>query len=213
MALDRGARIIPPVRVSARPIVLASASPRRKRLLEQLGLDYRAVPVDVDESAQPTERPEAVARRLALAKAQAVEDSMRATSVILAADTIVTLGGRLLGKPKGADEAREMLRALRGRAHRVITGLAVLIPGLAPVSEAVDTTVWMRNYTDGEIEGFIASGEPLDKAGAYAIQSEKFHPAERVDGCYLNVVGLPMCHVRRALAGAGIPIDARPADF
>jgi MAF protein len=180
-------------------LVLASASPRRRELLTALGVPFTGRAADVPEELPPHVPAPVLAEELALAKARAVaREEPRA--VVLAADTIVVLDGRPLGKPADAEEARQMLRALRGRAHEVVTGVAVMAPGgVARTAHAV-TRVVMRCYTDAEMEEYIASGDPFDKAGAYAIQHPVFRPVARVEGCYCNVVGLPLWTVRRLLA-------------
>ena len=119
--------------------------------------------------------------------------------VVLGADTVVVLDDAILGKPADAAEATAMLAALRGRAHRVLTGVALAVGGEIAWSSVVETTVWMRAYSADEVERYVRSGKPLDKAGAYGIQDADFHPVERIEGCFSNVVGLPICEVRRAL--------------
>jgi septum formation protein len=121
--------------------------------------------------------------------------------VVLAADTVVVLDDRILGKPANDAAAIEMLTALRGRHHRVMTGVALAVAGEIRWSGAVETTVWMRTYGDDDIDRYIRSGKPRDRAGAYGIQDADFRPVERIDGCLANVVGLPLCHVRQALTG------------
>lgn len=121
-------------------------------------------------------------------------------SVVLAADTVVVLDGTILGKPVDDVEATAMLAALRGRAHRVLTGVALAVAGEIAWSSVVETRVWMRAYDADDVERYVRSGSPLDKAGAYGIQDRDFRPVERIEGCYANVVGLPLCEVRRALA-------------
>jgi MAF protein len=187
-------------------IQLASASPRRLELLQLTGLEVRVTAADVDERRLRGEDPEAMTRRLALAKARAVDSK---GGLVLGADTVVVDGTEVLGKPKNYDEAREMLEALRGRSHRVITSIAIIDPdsGL----ELVDTcksNVPMRQYSDSELEHFLANGGPLDKAGAYAIQDKSFVPVDKdqMKDCFANVMGLPLCHVARNL-----PVAA-PAD-
>ena len=194
------------------PVILASKSPRRRELLKQLGIDCRVVDAQVNESPRPSESPRELALRLSLAKARAVSARDAGGEVVLAADTIVALDERILGKPRDEKDARRMLRSLRDRAHRVITAIAILGPSGPPSVQGVETSVWMRDYSDQEIGAFIASGEALDKAGAYAIQSQSFHPAARTEGCYLNVVGLPLCHVHRALLAMGIAPGRHPMD-
>ncbi|HUU63803.1 MAG TPA: Maf family nucleotide pyrophosphatase [Dehalococcoidia bacterium] len=190
-------------------LVLASASPRRRELLFALGLDFEAVAPPGDEalpaSAEDVER---VVERLALKKAEAISGA-KGPQTVVAADTIVVHDGTILGKPRDAEEARDMLCRLRGGEHIVITGVAVLSGGHSYVGHAT-TTVTMRRYSDDEIAAYIASGDALDKAGAYGIQDRYFKPAERVDGCYLNVVGLPLCTLAGMLREAGVPLRARP---
>jgi MAF protein len=164
-------------------------------LLACLGLSFRVVVPDVDEdvpsaaNATPEEMAEALAQAKALSVAQREPDGL-----VLAADTLVVDGDMVLGKPRDAAEAAAMLRRLRDREHRVITGLALVDagrPNLSPVDH-ITTAVRMRLYGDEEIETYIARGEPFDKAGAYAIQDQAFHPVASYDGCYCNVVGLPL---------------------
>ncbi len=195
------------------PVILASKSPRRQELLEQLGIDCRVVDAQVNESPRPNESPRELALRLSRAKAQAISVRDAGGEVVLAADTIVALDERILGKPRDEEDARRMLRSLRDRAHRVITAIAILGPSGPPSVQGVETSVWMRDYSDQEIGAFIASGEALDKAGAYAIQSQSFQPVARTEGCYLNVVGLPLCHVHRALLAMGIAPGRHPMDI
>jgi septum formation protein len=189
-------------------LVLASTSPRRRELLALGGWMFHVRPADVDETPRPGEAPGTYVVRLARNKARAcasttlgmAADPSRAGTLVVAADTCVALDGDLLGKPDGMAEAGNMLRRLRGRVHQVYTGVAVLRPadGLL-VSELCTTQVPMRDYRDEEIEAYVASGDPLDKAGAYAIQHAAFHPVESLAGCYASVMGLPLCHLTRAL--------------
>jgi MAF protein len=177
------------------PVVLASASPRRRELLSSFGIPLIVNAAGIDESfLGRQELPEEVARRLALSKARFVADRNTLELPILGADTIVSLDGRILGKPKTRTEARQMLRALCGRSHQVITGVAVIEPiSRRVLVEHQGSNVMMRRYSETEIEAFIATGEAMDKAGAYAIQDATFHPVASVAGCYSNVMGLPMC--------------------
>ncbi len=188
-------------------VILASASPRRQELLAYLGLPYQVVPAAVDEStsaADPAQAVMDVARRKARAVATARPDP---AAIIVAADTVVVLDGQVLGKPADAADARRMLRELRDRWHEVVTGVVVR-RGDQEWADAVVARVHMRAYTDAEIEAYIARGEPFDKAGAYAIQDPAFDPADAVAGCWMTVVGLPLCALHRLLARAG----ASPAD-
>jgi MAF protein len=189
---------------------LASASPRRRLLLPLLGLPVAVEPTDTDERPLAGESGRVLASRLALAKARAV-GAGRANEVTIGSDTVVVLGASQLGKPVDAAEALTMLRALRGRTHTVITAIA-LVAGSATVQGTVETSVTMRNYSDAEIEAYVESGQPADKAGAYAIQDLDFSPVASLAGCYLNVVGLPLCEVQRGLRRLGVPLPDEPLD-
>jgi nucleoside triphosphate pyrophosphatase len=183
--------------------VLASASPRRRDLLTQAGYDFEVVPSSVDEESITANRPEALARRIAQTKAEDVA-MLRPGKVVLAADTIVVLRGEVLGKPRDAREARQMLGRLRDRRHRVITAVCVIAPGKRTQVDHVVTRVAMRPYAQDEVEAFIASGSPFDKAGGYAVQDADFAPVAAFDGCYCNVLGLPLWTAIRLLREAGI---------
>lgn len=190
--------------------ILASGSPRRRELLTDLGIPFTVVKSDIDETQRPGEDPIAYARRLSREKAAAVHAQIASAGdplIVIAADTVVIdADGVVLGKPADAGEARAMLTRLRGRAHTVCTGLTVLrqIDGQIDLeTRDVRTRVWMRAYTDAEIEAYIASGDPFDKAGGYAIQHPGFHPVERIEGSYSNVVGLPVETLRDLLAALG----------
>lgn len=199
-------------------LILASSSPRRRELLSALGLAFTVVKPDIDETQRPGESPLDYVRRLSREKAARVAAQISQPAAVLAADTSVVLGadtlgideqGEVLGKPAGAEEARRMLERLRGRVHQVCTAitLAVIQPGqpLTLLTEVARTDVLMRPYTDAEIAAYIATGDPFDKAGGYAIQHPVFRPVERIEGCFSNVVGLPVCTLRNALAGIGWP--------
>lgn len=185
-------------------LVLASASPRRSELLRALGLPFTVEPADLDE-VEAGDLVEA-ARGLALDKARAVARRLAAPSdtpaVVLAADTIVAFDGESLGKPADAGAARAMLQQLCGGSHEVITGVAVVHRN-REASEAVVSRVTMRDYADEEVEAFIESGEPFDKAGGYAIQHADFSPVAGLDGCECAVVGLPLWTARALLAAVG----------
>jgi MAF protein len=172
-----------------------------------LGLEWRAAPQDVPEEQHLLEEPLLGALNVALAKARGVAE-VADGEVILAADTLVVApDGGLLAKPSTPHEARGMLLALRGRAHEVITGVA-LCSGAREWGAAVSTRVHMRAYSNGEIERYVERREPYDKAGGYAVQDAEFSPVEHLEGCYLNVVGLPLCAAARGLETLGISINS-----
>ena len=188
-------------------IILASASPRRRELLSHLRGDFDVVASEVDESLLGSARPQAQARRLAAAKAAEVA-AIYPNAVVLAADTIVVFRGEVLGKPADASDARAMLQKLRGRVHRVITGVAVVAPVRRRPSVAhVVSRVRMRAYTDADIEDTIARGVPFDKAGGYGIQDPVLDPVQDCDGCFCNVMGLPLWTVSDLLSAAGVGVD------
>ncbi|HZU87299.1 MAG TPA: Maf family protein [Anaerolineaceae bacterium] len=181
-------------------LYLASNSPRRRELLSLTGLQFERLSPSIDETPQPGEAPEGYVLRLAREKAQAAVELAPAPGLILAADTSVALEDQILGKPADAAQAREMLRALRGRTHQVYTALALLrMEDDLLWAEVCVSQVQMRAYSEDEMEAYIASGDPFDKAGAYAIQHRDFHPVEHFNTCYANVMGLPLCHLVRAL--------------
>jgi septum formation protein len=182
-------------------IVLASASPRRRELLGHLGVTFDVQPADLDETTEERD-PALAAEELARRKARAVA-AEHPDAVVIGSDTIVVLSGAMLAKPEDAEEARAMLRALCGRAHEVLTGIAVL-HGDASASAVERTRVVMREYSDAEIEDWIGTGEPFDKAGGYAIQAPVFRPVDRIDGCECGVIGLPLWALRTALAQVGV---------
>lgn len=189
----------------ARQLILASASPRRRELLDLLGVSFDTVPADVDETVSGDVRwVEAVPRQLALRKAWAIAERYP-EAVVLAADTVVVLRRRILGKPESADDARRMLRSLRGGWHDVITGVSVASAGTIH-TEAVRTRVKLRSYSLREIEASIERGDVFDKAGGYGIQDARFNPVEACAGCYCNVVGLPLGTVLPLLRDAGVAV-------
>lgn len=198
---------------------LASNSPRRKQLLALTGVPFSVCPVDIDESALPGELPGDYVLRLAREKANAAIRSnaelptASRSKIILTSDTTVADGNLILGKPSDAKHAREMLRSLRGRDHLVYTAISLAdwMDGKI-ITDVCATRVWMRTYSDAEIETYISSGDPFDKAGAYAIQNTTFHPVEKIEGCYACVMGLPVCHVVRALRAFGSGLARSVAD-
>jgi septum formation protein len=182
-------------------LILASASPRRAELLRNAGIEFEVTPAHVPELRQPGEPAEEFVRRLAREKGQAVA-GQQPSRLVLGADTEVVVDGEVLGKPRDADDAERMLRLLSGRSHAVITGVCLLGPGIAD-TRAETTRVSFDVLSDEEISAYIASGEPLDKAGAYAIQGIASRWITRLDGCYFNVVGLPVPLVYRMLREHG----------
>jgi septum formation protein len=179
-----------------RPLILASQSPRRRELLATAGIPFIVRAREVEEIRSPGEPPEAYARRLARAKAEAAWEDR--AEIVLGADTIVVLDQEVLEKPRDAADARAMLRRLAGREHTVVTGICLRHPGGAHVDSSA-TRVRFAPLTDTEIDAYVASGEPMDKAGAYAIQGLASKFVERVEGCYFNVIGLPLSQVYRYL--------------
>ena len=177
-------------------VVLASRSPRRQDLLARAGIPFLVRPADVDETPIEGEDPVEHVRRLARAKADAVPAAPG--EIVLAADTVVVVDGRIFGKPADALDAAAMLRMLSGRDHLVITGICLRAGDDTLVDEEI-TRVWFDPLTDGEIRDCVASGEPADKAGAYAIQGLASKFISRIEGCYCNVMGLPVAKVHRQL--------------
>ncbi|MBI4336612.1 MAG: septum formation protein Maf [Chloroflexi bacterium] len=192
-------------------LVLASASPRRQDLLQALGVPFRTLPSEGQEAPREDgETPEAYASRLALQKAQQVAARI-GQGLVLGADTVVVLDDQVLGKPHSPQEAQDMLKALAGRTHRVITAVAVgnAATGGWRMAHQV-TQVTMRPYTVQEMDAYIGAGGPFDKAGGYAVQDPVFRPVERVEGCYLNVVGLPLCTVADLMQQFGLRPRPQP---
>ena len=183
-------------------LILASQSPRRRALLAGLGVLFDADAADVDETPLPGERPDALACRLCQAKAAAVA-ARHPEAAILAADTMVALDHTLLGKPVDADEATAMLRLLRGRTHQVYTAVCLAQDGNL-VARLSISDVTMRRYSDAEIAAYVATGDPLDKAGAYAIQHPIFAPVAAWTGCYASIMGLPLRLVGEMLEDVGL---------
>ena len=192
-------------------LVLASSSPRRRELLAGLGLEFAIRSVEIDESPQPGEAPDDYVIRLAREKAAAAAQNATPGELVLAADTIVALGGELLGKPVDDADARRMLHILAGRSHQVLTGVA-LDTSEGPTRVAVRSTDLCRTrvtfapLSDEEIDWYVATGEPRDKAGAYAVQGLGGLFVERLDGNYSNVVGLPLPTTYRLLRRVGFAV-------
>ncbi len=188
------------------PLILASNSPRRRDLLRQIGVDFSIDPADVDERVLPHELPEGYAVRVAFDKARLA--ALRAgAGIVIAADTIVVVDDEILGKPADASDAERMLKMLSGKVHRVITGLAVMdaATGKALTRTSI-TRVWFRSLAQHEIVSYVASGEPLDKAGAYGIQERGALLVDKIEGCYFNVVGLPLSLVGELLLTFGVDV-------
>ncbi len=184
-------------------LILASASPRRQELLSQLGTPFTVLPADIDERHHAGEAPRDYAMRMSRTKAQHVA-RQHPDAWVLGADTIVTMDNRILGKPKDAADAAAMLSSLSGRVHTVMTSLAVLQHGRAYMAvDTVNTLVHFRHLSESDITGYIATGEPFDKAGAYAIQGHASVFVDRYEGCYTNVVGLPVQRTAAMLRDAG----------
>ncbi|MEW6319941.1 MAG: Maf family protein [Acidobacteriota bacterium] len=179
-------------------LILASRSPRRAELLAAAGIPFEMAAADVDERVLPGESPERHVARLAAEKA-AVVHARLGRGPVLGADTVVVVDDEILGKPVDASEAAAMLGRLSGRGHDVLTGVCLLAAGGERVAEVARTRVWFAPMTRAEIEAYVATGEPMDKAGAYAIQGLASRYVERIDGSYTNVVGLPVAVVYRLL--------------
>jgi septum formation protein len=181
-------------------LILASNSPRRRELLTLGGWTFHLDVADINEDVHPGEEPAAYVERLAREKAQAVLPRSAPGHVIIGADTTVVLDGEILGKPVDAVEARAMLTRLRGRSHQVYTGIAALRAADQTLFSGICLTeVPMRDYSNAEMDAYIASGDPLDKAGAYGIQHPDFQPVVDMRGCYASVMGLPLCHLTALL--------------
>ena len=197
--------------------ILASSSPRRREIISTMIDEFEIIKPDVDETQRADENPLQYVERLSREKAQAVKAQVADNAAILAADTVVILAadtigietnGEILGKPVDAADARAMLQRLRNRPHQVCTAFT-LLNGEQAHTEIVSTTVHMRDYSDAEIDAYIATGDPFDKAGSYAIQHEGFHPVREIEGSYTNVVGLSADEVRAALVSMNIPVKAK----
>lgn len=207
-------------KAKAMRLILASSSPRRRRLLQQIGINFEVMKPQIDESRRPGEALTAYVERLSRQKAAAVIAMLAdEPAIVIAADTIVVLQAdpaamnnhdELLGKPGDADDARRMLKQLRNRRHQVCTAFTVY--KTAPpqtITAHVRTDVYMRDYSDAEIEAYIVSRDPFDKAGGYAIQNQIFRPVARIEGSYTNVVGLPLDELQAALTKLGFSLSPK----
>ena len=184
-------------------VILASASPRRLALLQQIGIEATVCPADFDEVSGSAVQAEDVVLANAVGKCQAVVKIKGDFLPVIAADTVVVAEGVILGKPQNAEDAVEMLKQLSGKTHKVLTGIAVSYAG-EMLAEVCETKVVFRDLTDEEIKNYVATGEPLDKAGAYGIQGKGAVLVEKIDGCYNNVVGLPLTRTQLILAKLGV---------
>lgn len=190
-------------------LILASASPRRQALLQLLGLPFQVMVADVDEDS--ITHPDPAINVVETARLKAITIAARCSdpAIIIASDTTVALDGQMLNKPANGEEVWLMLRALRGRVHQVHTGLVLLHTATRQmITDVATVPVPMRSYSDAEIAAYIATGDPLDKAGGYAIQHPQFQPAPTLSGCYAAVMGFPLCHLTRALRQFGITVEA-----
>ena len=189
-------------------LILASGSPRRRQLLEQIGLTFVVRSSDVDESVSPGLTPAQVVESLSARKGEAVAAEAAPGDLVLSADTVVALDGAILGKPRDRAEAEAMLTALSGRTHQVYTGVTLLQDGRRLTEHEV-TAVTFRPLSPGEIAAYVSTGEPMDKAGAYGIQGLGALLVERLEGDYFNVMGLPLCRLGEMLARFGVrPLEA-----
>jgi len=189
-------------------LILASTSPRRAEILHDAGFSFVVVASAVDETPVPGESPTALVQRLADAKAELAAARAVGPAIILAADTVVTLEGHIFGKPRSSDDARHMLEALSGRTHAVVTGVTLIrLPDAERRSFVESTLVHFAQLSSEEVTRYLATGEPHDKAGAYAIQGRAGRYIPRIEGDYFNVVGLPLARVTQALAELGWSTD------
>ena len=192
----------------AASLTLASSSPRRRELLTELGLPFQVIPSNAPEEPAPGELPADMVQRLSQDKARTVAAGM-SEGYVVGADSTVVLDGRAIGKPEDEAEAREMLRELRGTEHQVTTGLTVIeVATGRSLTDYMTADIVMRDFSDAEMEESIASGTPMDKAGAYAVQDQDFRPARMKSGCYTNVVGLPLCRLTAMLRELGYTLPA-----
>jgi septum formation protein len=195
-------------------LILASSSPRRAEVLRDAGIAFEVCGTQIDEARRPGETAQTMVLRLAEAKARAAASQISTTekeSIVIGADTAVELDGELFGKPRDAGHAREMLAALSGRTHQVVTGIFLLrLPDGATRSAVEGTSVTFAPINHEIIQDYVATGEPLDKAGAYAIQGRAGRYITRIDGCYFNVVGLPLARLHDLLLELGWPDEPDP---
>jgi len=192
-------------------LILASASPRRAQILHDAGLSFAVVSSAIDETPYPSETPQQLVQRLADAKADLVAARAVGPSIIIAADTVVVLEGQILGKPRSTDDARRMLQRFSGRTHSVITGVSLVrLPEILRRQFVETTLVHFAALSSEEISRYLATEEPYDKAGAYAIQGRAGRYIPRIEGCYFNIVGLPLSRTLAALHELGWAEDEEP---
>lgn len=185
-------------------LILASASVRRAEVLRDAGFHFSVLSSAIDETPYPDESPQDLVQRLAVAKGELVAARAVGPAIIIAADTEVTLDGHIFGKPRSSDDARHMLEKLSGRAHAVLTGVALIrLPDAERVTFVETTLVHFAKLDEDEITRYLATGEPHDKAGAYGIQGRAGRYIPRIEGCYFNVVGLPLARLQQALTELG----------
>jgi septum formation protein len=186
--------------MSFKNIWLASASPRRRQILGWTGINFQSISMDIDESVKGSEKGEDYVRRLAIEKAKKAADTLSSEGLVIAADTTVVLGNAIFGKPVDRAEATRMLTSLRNQKHEVITALVIFKKGESSfIAECCISKIQMRNYSDEEIQTYVNTDDPLDKAGAYAIQHPQFDPVINFQGCFASVMGMPLCHLERNL--------------
>lgn len=187
-------------------IILASASPRRKELLKKIGLKFKVEPSNYEENMSPESEPDELAKSLSLEKAKLVAKNHK-NALVIAADTFIVFEGKILGKPPTETEAKKMLETISGRQHSVITGFTIIdTENNKALSKSIETKVYIRKLTSNEIEAYVKSKEPLDKAGAYAIQGLGSVIVEKIEGDYFNVLGLPLSALAESLKEFGVHI-------
>jgi len=194
---------------NGKKIVLASASPRRKEILSRLVAEFEIRPADIDETTLPGEAVRAYTERMAYEKMRKCAEQTDEGTLVIGSDTTVCINGQILGKPTSAEHARDMLRLLNGKDHLVTTAVSMCLTENAQchiLRTTDEIAVRFRHMSEVEIDGFIASGVPMGKAGAYAIQDREFHPVESINGCYTGVMGFPLCHTAAMLRKMGIPL-------
>lgn len=185
-------------------LILASASPRRAEILRDAGYHFTVLSSAIDETPYPDESPQDLVQRLANTKADLAAARAVGSAILIAADTEVVLDGQIFGKPRSSDDARRMLTKLSGRTHSVLTGVCLIrLPDAERISFVETTLVTFVPLSDEEISRYLSTGEPHDKAGAYAIQGYAARYIPRIEGCYFNVVGLPLAHLQQALTELG----------